>query len=248
VRRVLDPIDLRERESIRMYPCSDGKPMGESTLQIHWIMMFYTNLTDLFAGQDVFVAADLFWYPVEGKPKIVTAPDILVALDRPNHHRVSYRQWVEENVPPQVVIEILSENNNDAEMKKKKEFFRKYGVEEYYIFDPPTNTVEGFLRRQNQFRAIYRMDGWQSPRLGIRFDLSDELVVRRPDGTPFKTISELRREALDRQEEYLKKDAEARRERRRANASEKEAESLSKQAEAYRQKLRELGIDPDTLK
>ena len=42
-----------------------------------------SELKDQFAGQDVFVAGDLFWYPVRGNPRIVTAPDGLVVFGRP---------------------------------------------------------------------------------------------------------------------------------------------------------------------
>ena len=50
------------------YPDSDGKPMSDNTKQARWIVLFYTNLKGMFADRDdVFVAADLLWYPVEGK-------------------------------------------------------------------------------------------------------------------------------------------------------------------------------------
>jgi hypothetical protein len=39
--------------------------------------------------EDVFVAMDLLWYPVKGKPKIRLAPDVLVALGRPKGPRRS---------------------------------------------------------------------------------------------------------------------------------------------------------------
>jgi hypothetical protein len=42
------------------------------------------NLAALFADRpDVFVAGDLLWYPVEGRPDICRAPDVMVAIGRP---------------------------------------------------------------------------------------------------------------------------------------------------------------------
>ena len=79
---------------------------------------------------DVFVAGDLFWYPVEGRPDIRLAPDILAVIGRHKGHRGSYMQWVEDHIPPQVVFEILSPGNRSGEMAKKFEFYRRYGVEE----------------------------------------------------------------------------------------------------------------------
>src|SRR5580658_3058808 len=85
------------------YPDSDGLPMAENTLQYQWIVTITGGLRHLFAkNPNVFVAGDLFWYPVEGRPKIRYAPDTMVAFGRPKGHRGSYRQWVEDGVAPQV--------------------------------------------------------------------------------------------------------------------------------------------------
>src|SRR5262249_27021993 len=67
-----------------LYPDSDGKPMSDNTKQARWISMLYGNLSALYRGRpDVFVAADLLWYPVEGQPNERTAPDALVVFGRP---------------------------------------------------------------------------------------------------------------------------------------------------------------------
>ena len=65
------------------------------------------ELRELFAGQTVFVAGDLFWYLVKGDPKTVTAPDALVVFGRPAGYRGSYKQWEEGGIPPQVVLRRL---------------------------------------------------------------------------------------------------------------------------------------------
>jgi hypothetical protein len=55
-------------------------------------------------------------------------------------------------------------------MDYKFQFYERYGVEEYYIYDPDELTLEGWQRQGNQLVDIARMSGWVSPRLGIRFD------------------------------------------------------------------------------
>ena len=68
-----------------VYPESDGAPIADNTRQFRWIVTIKGNLDILYDNRvDVFVAGDLFWYPVEGNPKIVQAPDVLVAFGRPN--------------------------------------------------------------------------------------------------------------------------------------------------------------------
>ena len=57
-----------------IYPESDGMPMAESTTQYHDLTTIKGNAEILFADDpDVFVAGDLFWYPVEGNNAIRTA-------------------------------------------------------------------------------------------------------------------------------------------------------------------------------
>jgi Uma2 family endonuclease len=129
-------MQIREDQDQVVYPETDGKPMAENTLQYEWITTIKGNLDIVFRGDpNVFVAGDLFWYPVKGRPDIRAAPDVLVACGRPAGHRRSYLQWREE-VAPHVVFEILSPGNRPEEMDQKFEFYDHYGVEEYYIYDP----------------------------------------------------------------------------------------------------------------
>jgi len=184
-----------ERQII--YPDSDGQPMADNTTQFRWIVLLKENLECLFAqNPDVFVAGDLLWYPVEGKPDIRVAPDVFVVFGRPKGDRGSYRQWQEDNIAPQVVFEILSLGNTLKEMLKKQQFYDRYGVEEYYIYNPENNELTGLQRLEDSLTVIEEIKNWTSPRLGIRFVLTPEtLEVYYPDGTPFLTTIELKQRA-----------------------------------------------------
>ena len=84
-----------------IYPESDGEPMADNTKQYEYIVTIQGGIARLFDGRnDVFVAGDLLWYPVEGNNKRRMAPDVLVAFGRPPGHRGSYKQWLEGNIPP----------------------------------------------------------------------------------------------------------------------------------------------------
>lgn len=175
-----------------IYPESDGKPMSDNTKQFRWIVVIQQNLEWLFADDpNVFVAGDLLWYPVEGDNKIRNAPDIMVAFGRPKGDRGSYQQWKEENIAPQVVFEILSPGNTLTEMNKKQVFYDRYGVEEYYLYDPDKNDLSGWLRSDLRLDVLDTIDNWTSPRLGIYFDLSGELQIYRPNGEQFATYVEI---------------------------------------------------------
>jgi Uma2 family endonuclease len=174
------------------YPSSDGKRMAENTRQAYWIILLATGLAAmLHEVAEVFIATDLLWYPVEGNNEVSTAPDVLIAFGRQRGHRLSYRQWEEGGVAPQVVFEILSPSNGYQEMADKLAFYDEHGVEEYYIYDPDRNTLDAYLRGQAALVRRRVRDTFTSPRLGIRFDLTGtEMAVYRPDGRRFLSPEE----------------------------------------------------------
>ena len=180
-----------------IYPDSDGNPMADNTRQFDYIVMIQGGLAALFADRpDVFVAGDLLWYPVEGDNQTRAAPDAMVVFGRPPGYRGSYIQHREEHIAPQVTFEVLSPSNSRAEMRRKLAFYNRYGVEEYYEYDPDRGTLKGWVRRDGRLEPIARMKGWISPRLGIRFSLEGtDLVLYRPDGRRFETFVEIEQRA-----------------------------------------------------
>ncbi|NLF67947.1 MAG: hypothetical protein GX575_02715 [Candidatus Anammoximicrobium sp.] len=175
------------------YPDGDGQPMSDNTLQFQWIMTLQGGLDALFRDDpNVFVAGDLLWYPVEGDNTIRAAPDVMVAFGRPKGYRGSYKQWEEDCIAPQVVFEVLSPSNRVGDMADKLQFYDRYEVEEYYLFDPEKTDLDGWVRRGENLVRLEKADGWTSPRLGVRFDLSSgDLQVFGPDGRPFVTYVEV---------------------------------------------------------
>jgi len=169
--------------------------MADNTLQFRWITVVQGNLAALFADRpDVFVAGDLLWYPVEGRPDIRRAPDVMVAIGRPKGDRGAYLQWEEGGQPPQVVFEIWSPGNTIDEMERKYRFYEQYGVSEYYLIDPQQGDATGWVRQGEQLHAIDELNGWVSPLLGVRFAVTEDGVrLFYPDGRPFLTFEELAR-------------------------------------------------------
>jgi Uma2 family endonuclease len=204
-----------------IYPSSDGQPMADSTIQYQWITTIKGGCDALFKDdQNVFVAGDLLWYPVEGSNTICQAPDVMVVFGIPKGDRPSYLQWKENNIPPQVVFEIRSFSDSQTKMAKKLAFYNRYGVEEYYLYDPDDKELTGWQRIEGLLEVIEPMSGWVSPRLGVRFELTQEgLELYRPNGQRFLSYLEL----------------------------EQERELAVQRAERLAAKLRELNIDPDSL-
>ncbi len=142
----------------------------------------------------------------------------------------SYKQWLEDEIAPQVVFEILSPGNTKAEMRRKWQFYQRFGVEEYYLYDPDANYLQGWWRRGDQLEMIPAIDNWQSPLLQIRFQLeSPQLAIFYPDGSRFLTTLEIKQKAELAEQQ-------AQQERQRAELAEAKLARLEAQ-------LRAMGIN-----
>jgi Uma2 family endonuclease len=220
------------------YPDSDGKPVADNTKQYRWIVTIHGNLDCMYAADDhVFVAADLLWYPVEGQPRICTASDVLVAFDRPKGDRGSYRQWLENHQPPDVMFEIRSPCNTDAELEQKLAFYDRHGVREYYLYDPDTWELCGWQRVDGCLQPIVPIDNWISPLLGIRFELppGQEMVIYAPDGRRFWTFVELMQHSVEAHERAeVAQERAAKAQERAAKAQEQAAKAQERAAENRR--------------
>jgi Uma2 family endonuclease len=252
------------------YPDCDGNPMSDNTEQFRWIVMIKENLEILFATiEDVFVAGDLLWYPIEGDNVTRLAPDVMVVFGRPKGKRGSYQQWKEENVAPQVAFEILSPSNSQKEMATKRLFYETHGIDEFYIYDPDRFWLTGWIRQGSGLMAIANMEGWVSPLLGIRFTQANgDLEIYRPDGRRFLSSIE-----LDSRAEWERQRADRAAQKadvaiQRAEQATQQAEQATQQAEQATQQaelaiasaeaerakaqrladyLRSIGLDPDQI-
>ncbi len=221
------------------YPDNDGNPMSDNTEQYRWIVIIKENLEIMYANDpNVFIAGDLSWYPVRYIPKRF-APDVMVVLGRPKGRRGSYKQWLEEDIAPQVAFEILSPSNKDRRgldsLEDKFNFYQNYGIKEYYIYDSDDLTLEGWQRLGDLLIAIPSMTNWVSPLLGIKFDwlAGKELVLFRPDGEKFLSSVDLYKHLQQSKIQVWKEHQRAEQESQRANR--------------LAERLRALGIDPDKV-
>jgi Uma2 family endonuclease len=227
------------KPSTIVYPESDGKPMAENTLQFQWIVTIKEGLARAFSARpDIFVAGDLLWYPVEGRPDICAAPDAMVAIGRPQGYRGCYKQWEENDICPQVVFEVLSPNNRFGEMLRKLKFYEEFGVDEYYLYDPDHNVLEGWRRLGGELQEIPQLNGWVSPALGIRFDPSgSELTIFGPDELPFLSYPDLAAQN-DRMAEKLTLAASER------DQIASERDQIASERDRLAAQLRALGVEP----
>jgi hypothetical protein len=175
---------------------------------------------------EVFISADLLWYPVEGEPGVYVAPSVLVVFGRPKGEGGSCLHWEGGNMPATVAFDILCPSNSIMEMSDKHDFYDHYGVDEYYVYDPDNNDLMIYLRQETALRLVQPVGEFVSPRLGIRFLMTEpEMTVYGPDGQSFHTFEQVE-QALQFAE-------------RRAAAAEKQAADALAEVERLRQLLSE---------
>ena len=161
------------------YPSSDGQPMAETEVHRDAMIYLIESLKDHFrkAG-DMYIGGNMFVYFVEGDPRICAAPDFFAVRDTSPDNRERYKVWLEDR-PPEIVIELTSWTTRLEDLGKKRRLYEKYGILEYFIFDPRFNVelphlpppspfakkkrprLEGFVRKDGRFVAadVHVRDG-----------------------------------------------------------------------------------------
>ena len=102
-------------------------------------------------------------------------------------------------------------------------------------------------------QPIARIEGWVSPRLGIRFEIEiGEIRIYHPDGRRFATFLEITEREKQQRRDKEAALARAERERQdkeaalaRVEQERREKEAAQARAERLAAQLRALGIDPE---
>lgn len=185
------------------YPDSDGEPMADNDTQRELMMTLRVGFSAMFErlGVEAYVSANSFWYPIEGDNRTRRAPDTYVALGRPGGERPSYRQWLEGDHPPDLVIEIVTARSQLRDYVEKFEWYDRHGAGEYLAFEPVDGSLVVAERRGDRLTHVIAHASWISQRTGAIFEVvpraeptdfaAFDLVVTAPDGVRFRTPDEL---------------------------------------------------------
>ncbi len=117
------------------YPDTDGKPMAASDL--HRRILFHTleTLEAHYAQQpDVYVSGDILMYYVEGDPRRVVAPDVLVSFGLEKKERRTYLVWVEGKTPD-FVMEFSSKTTYAEDLGRKMDRYASLRIQDYFLYD-----------------------------------------------------------------------------------------------------------------
>ena len=146
-----------------------------------------------------------------------------------NSHEIHFNlfNWIKS-----ILLNFLTD-----EKDYKLDFYKRYGVREYYTYDPFDGSLAGWQRKSGRWLAIAQMRGHVSPLLKIRFELEGiELTLYRPDG---KVIVNYQKMAAFARREHLARE-QAENEVRQERVAREQAEQ---QLQALLAKLQANNID-----
>jgi Uma2 family endonuclease len=217
------------------YPSSDGEPLAESYVHLYAILVTLEVLKQYLQGIQATVLADQFLYYAQNFPRLRVAPDVMVIFNVAPGGRDNYKIW-EEGEVPSVIFEVTSPGTKKQDTEQKKTLYEQLGVLEYWLFDPKGEWIEGKLRGYRLRGEEYELitDSRSEP-LQLRLQVDGQLIsfYREDTGEKLLIPQELK-EALQ-QEQVARQQAE------------EEARVAKLQVEQLQQKLKELGINPDTI-
>lgn len=226
------------------YPTRDGRPVAETPLHYRRLAdAAHALFTHYESRPGAYVGVNMMVYDERGNPRRFLSPDIFVAFGVADRERDIYKIWEER--APSFVLEMTSKSTLKEDERKKARYAR-WGVAEYFLYDPRREYVNPPLRAFELARGAYRSKrtvtlsngqrGIPSRTLGLDLWL-DGSVLRFYDPATDRNLLTPREERLRAQVARSEAIA-ARSEAEAANARAAEETAKRKQLEAELARLR----------
>ena len=238
-------------------PYSDGRPMESEkhALQMTLLIQTLSNYYNEQGRADVAVYGNMgIYYSLEQAEKQnFRAPDFFVVLGaKERRFRKSWVVW-QEGRTPNLVIELLSESTKSSDRGIKKDIYQDVmHVPEYILHDVVDNTFEAFrLAKTDEdthlhYESIPVVASASFDAVFVSEELGLELVLWEGE-FEYKWDFWLRWRNPDTGEILPTGREVARQHYKRAEQESERAEQASQRAERLAEKLRALGINPDTV-
>lgn len=222
------------------YPSGDlesQEPPLESELHLRQLLLLIQTLEYLWKDrQDFYVFGNLtiYYSPNQKKSEYFRGPDFFVVLDTERKPRKSWVVWEEGGKYPHVIVELLSNSTAQVDRTTKKKIYQDiFRTLEYFWFDPNSLEFEGFELVKGQYQMIQPNDkGWfWSEQLQLFLGVYEQkLRFFSLEGVLVPTPEES-----------------AQIEKQQREATEQQLEMEQQRNQKLAARLRELGVDPDTL-
>ncbi|MFM2378731.1 MAG: hypothetical protein RLZZ143_1309 [Cyanobacteriota bacterium] len=229
---------------------SDEPPL-ESDLHLQQIIILLSCLELLWQEKNDYYASGnltIYYNEEQLKKRDFCGPDFFVVLDTEKRPRKSWVVWGEGGKYPNVIVEILSDSTANIDRTKKKILYQNtFRTPNYFWFDPNTLELQGFRLIAGQYQAIAANENgylW-SEQLELYLGIFDrKLRYFTADGQLVPTPQEAELQQRQAKEQIL---LEKEQERQAKEQAILEKEQAIFERERLAQKLRELGIDPETI-
>ena len=225
---------------------SDGVPMDSMwhrdcmTLLIAAVTHHCRDRNDYFVGGNNF----LYFNPDQARNRDYRGPDFFYVKDGVDRSRPRqyWAVWEENGRLPDVVIELLSPTTEEEDRTTKFTLYeRVLRIPEYFLYNPVTQTVEGYRLSRRRYRPLVANErGWLwSRELGLWLGNWQGEYVHTP-GVYLRPYTDAGELVLTGEEDERRISAEATRQateaaRREAEATRQATEAARREAEAKRQ-------------
>ncbi|MCK6548548.1 Uma2 family endonuclease [Myxococcota bacterium] len=195
--------------------------------------------------QDFYCAGNMFFYfsTVKTKASDFRGPDVFVVLGTTKKERKSWVVWEEEGRRPDLIIELTSDSTRRIDHVDKKELYAQLGVHEYFLFDPFSKELEGYVLDHGSatyVRMLPNERGWlRSRRLGLWLGVVPG-VYNDTETEWLRWIDDDGRVFEHDRERFLRAEAERAAEERRAEDEARRAEEQGRRAEDEARRAAEL--------
>ncbi len=216
---VFPPGDLYSDEP----PLETDLHRDQIDLLIRLLKWYWRDRQDFYASGNL----TIYYSPTQRKSSDFRGPDFFVVLGTERKPRKSWVVWEEDGKYPNLIVELLSESTAATDRGLKKQIYQDiFRTPDYFWFDPHSLEFEGFHLVDGTYHPIELTEqGWRwSEQLGLFLGVHQEQLRF------FTAEGEL----------VASPEEDAAVERERAEAERERNEKLAA-------KLRELGVDPDTI-
>ncbi len=222
---------------------SDEPPL-ETDLHLRQIILLLQCLDWQWQNRNDFYAAGnltIYYSERRRKSEDFRGPDFFVVLGTERKPRRSWVVWQEDGLYPNIIIELLSKSTATVDRGLKKQIYQDtFRTPEYFWFDPESLEFAGFCLISGTYQPIEpNAQGWMWSQqlelyLGIheqklRFFSADESLVPTPEEVAIEQT-----QLVQTQTQLVQTQTQL-------------AQQQAQRAEILAAKLRELGIDPDTI-
>ncbi|MBO1065488.1 MULTISPECIES: Uma2 family endonuclease [Nostocales] len=234
------------------------EPEMESSLHYTQLLILVTCLEWLWRNrEDFFIGANLsvYYSRQQLKNRDFRGPDFFLVKDTEKRPRLSWVIWEEDGKYPNVIIELLSDSTAKVDKGLKKQLYQnQFRTPEYFWFSPNTLELVGWRLTDSEYKTIPASENawYWSQELGLYLGVwEDKLRYFTVEGRLVPTPEEANLEEMRKAEvEYQRAEVEYQRaesERQKVEVERQRADDAENKAAILAQKLRELGIEPDSL-